>query len=59
MDGFECEDLRPEKVGRECAERETTRSDEDGLEPWWWEMARARRAWDRVSDEVEAMAHSL
>lgn len=58
VDDLAGEDLRPEKVGRESVERETTRSeDEDGFEPWWWEMARARRACERVRDEVEAIAH--
>jgi hypothetical protein len=44
--------LRPEKVGRESVE------DEDELEPWWWEMARATRACESVRDEVEAMAYA-
>lgn len=44
------EDLRPVKVARE------TRSVEDWVEQWWREVARARRAWDRVRDVEEAMA---
>lgn len=46
------EDLRPEKEGMVREERETR--SEEGLEPWW-EMARARRAWERVSEEEEAI----
>nr|POF23421.1 hypothetical protein CFP56_07333 [Quercus suber] len=44
------EDLRPVKVERE------TRSVEDWVEAWWREVARAKRAWDRVRDVEEAMA---
>lgn len=50
MSGVVVEDLRPVKVERE------TRSVEDWVEPWWREVARARRAWDRVRDVEEAMA---
>lgn len=46
-------DLRPEKVGRERAEERETRSEVE-LEPWW-EMARARRAWERVTEEEEVI----
>ena len=44
------EDLRPVKVERE------TRSVEDWVELWWRDVARAKRAWDRVRDVEEAMA---
>jgi hypothetical protein len=53
VDGLTGKDFRPDKVGIESVERE---EDEDELEPWWWEMALARRACESVRDEVEAMA---
>jgi hypothetical protein len=53
VDSLASKDFRPDKVGIESVERE---EDEDELEPWWWEMALARRACESVRDEVEAMA---
>jgi hypothetical protein len=55
VDCLACEDFRPMKVAIESVEKE---EDEDELEPWWWEMALARRACERVRDKVEAMAYT-
>lgn len=46
-------DFSPEKVGSERAAERETRSEVE-FEPWW-EMARAKRACERVTEEEEAI----